>query len=377
MAPLDRELLRKLAGWETDGLPVTSLYLDVDGRRWPRRGDYVRRAEDLLHRACDESRPRDRDEHRSVCGDVERMRSFVQDEFERTGPVRGLAMFSCSRAGLWEQASLTQAVRDRVVVSARPHLLPLEALLEMAETFSVALVDRERARIFVASLGEIDEVSHLLDDVPGKHDQGGWAQARLQRHIEDHVQRHLKHTAGTLLRLYQRRRFGHLVLAGPEETVSELERELHDYVRRTVLGRVSLAMAAPADEVLAAVVDLERELEATREREAVDRLTSEMTGGTGRAMAGLDDTLIALEAGRVEVLVVSPGLDASGVRCSRCGHLASGGDRCAVCGGPVTQVPDLVEEAIELALRQRCRVETVADEASLQGLGGIGALLRF
>ena len=377
MAPIDRELLRKLAGWETHGQPVTSLYVDVDGRRWPRRGEYVRRAEDLLRQACDEARLRDRDEHRSVCGDVDRMGSFVRDEFERKGPVRGLAVFSCSGAGLWEQASVTQPVRDRVVVGPRPHLLPLEAILELAETFCVALVDRERARIFVASLGEIEEVSDLLDDVPGQHDQGGWAQARLQRHIEDHVQRHLKHTAETLLRLYQRRRFEHLVLAGPDEAVSELERELHDYVRRTILGRASLAMAAPADEVLAVVVDLERDLEAGREREAVDRLISETAGGTGRAVAGPDDTLLALEGGRVEVLVVAAGLDAAGVRCSRCGHLASRGERCAVCGGPVTLVPDLVEETVELALRQRCRVETVADDEPLRGFGGIGALQRF
>jgi hypothetical protein len=32
---------------------------------------------------------------------------------------------------------------------------------------------------------------------------------------------------------------------------------------------------------------------------------------------------------------------------------------------------------VEMALRQRCRVETVADGAGLERLGGIGALLRF
>jgi hypothetical protein len=30
-----------------------------------------------------------------------------------------------------------------------------------------------------------------------------------------------------------------------------------------------------------------------------------------------------------------------------------------------------------MALRQRCRVETVADGGGLERLGGIGALLRF
>jgi peptide chain release factor subunit 1 len=378
-APADRERIRTLAGWDTGGLPVTTLYLDVDGRRRPRRRDYVRRADDLAGVACDEARRLGRDAHRSGCGDAKRIRSFVSDGLDRRGSVRGLALFSCSGAGLWEDVELSQPVRDVVRVATRPHLLPLEALLEMAETFCTVLVDRERARIFMSSLGEIEEVSRLLDDVPGRHDQGGWAQARLQRHIEDHVQRHLKHVADILLRIQRRRPFDHLVLAGPEEAVAALEQDLHDYARRRILGRVSLPMRASADDVLDRIMHLEVELETRRESEAVRRLLSEAASGTGRAVTGMGGTLTALEANRAEVLVLAEQLRAGGVRCERCGHLASAGpDRpCVSCGGPVVEVPDLVEEAVELALRQRSRVETVADGDPLAEVGGVGALLRF
>jgi peptide chain release factor subunit 1 len=378
-APADRERIRTLAEWDTGGLPVTTLYLDVDGRRRPRRRDYVRRADDLAGAACDEARRLGRDAHRSGCGDAKRIRSFVSDGLDRRGSVRGLAVFSCSGAGLWEDVELSQPVRDRVRVGSRPHLLPLEALLEMAETFCTVLVDRERARIFMSSLGEIEEVSRLLDDVPGQHDQGGWAQARLRRHIEDHVQRHLKHVADTLFRIQRRRPFDHLVLAGPEEAVAALERDLHDYARRRILGRVSLPMTASADDVLDRIMHLEVELESRRESEAVRRLLSEAASGTGRAVTGMGGTLSALEANRAEVLVLAEQLRAGGVRCERCGHLASAGpDRpCGSCGGPVVEVPDLVEEAVELALRQRSRVETVADGDPLAEVGGVGALLRF
>lgn len=377
-ATSDRERLRALADWDTDGLPVTTVYLDVDGRRRPRRRDFARRAHDLAGLAADESRPLGRDAHRSVCGDARRIRSFV-DGFDRRGSVRGLALFSCSSAGLWQDVELARPVRDGHRVGTRPHLLPLEALLELAETFCAVLVDRERARIFLSSLGEIEEVTRLLDDVPGRHDQGGWAQARLQRHIEDHVQRHLKHVADMLLRVQRRRPFDHLVLAGPEEAVGELERELHDYSRRKVLGRLSLPMAASAEQVRDRLLDLEVELEARREREAVERLVSEAASGTGRVVIGMEDTLSALEANRAEVLVVAEGLRAAGVRCERCGHRASADpDRpCRACGGPVAEVPDLVEEAVEAALRQRSRVETVSDGDRLREVGGVGVLLRF
>lgn len=378
-APADRERVRSLAGWETGGLPVTTLYLDVDGRRRPRRRDYVRRAETLTGAACDQARAMlGREAFLSVCNDSGRIRTFVGDQLERRGSVRGLGLFSCSGAGLWEAVELSQPVRDAVHVSPRPRLVPLEAVLELAETFCTVLVDRERARIFLSSLGEIEEVSRLLDDVPGQHDQGGWAQARHQRHIEDHVQRHLKHVADTLLRIQRGRPFDHLVLAGPEEAVAELERGLHDYPRRRVLGRTSLPMIASADEVLERVTDFEIELESRREREAVERVLSESGSGTGRAVTGMADTLAALEANRAEVLVLAEGLRATGVRCERCGHLAAAPDGpCEACGGPVVEVPDLVEEAVELALRERCRVEAVADGEALVEVGGVGALLRF
>lgn len=377
MAQLDSELLRKIAGWETNGLPVTSLYLDVDGRRWPKRADYVRRAEDLAERVCREAEREGREVHLSACRDKQRVTSFVSDEFERSGRVRGLAAFSCSGAGLWEAVPISQPVRDRVAFGPRPYLLPLESLVELAETLCTLIVDRARARIFLSRLGEIEERTSILDDVPGQHDQGGWAQARLQRHIEDHVQRHLKRVAEALLRLQRARPFDHLVLAGPEEAVAELERELHDYVSQRVLARISLPIQAGIDEVLERTAELERELEDRREREAVERLASEAGAGTGRAVAGVGETLSALEANRTDTLVVLAGLEASGVRCTSCGHLDTPAERCAVCGSEVEPVPDLAEVAVEEALRRRSRVETVEASAELERLGGIGALLRF
>jgi peptide chain release factor subunit 1 len=377
MAQLDPELLRKIAGWETNGLPVTSLYLDVDGKRWPKRTDYVRRAQDLVERVCREAEREGRDAHLSVCRDKQRLDSLVSDEFERSGRVRGLAAFSCSGAGLWEAVTISQPVRDRAVFGPRPYLLPLESLVELAETFCTVIVDRARARIFLSRLGDIEERTGILDDVPGQHDQGGWSQARLQRHIEDHVQRHLKRVAEALLRLQRARPFDHLVLAGPEEAVAELERELHDYVAQRLLARTSLPVHAGIDEVLERTVEMERELEDRREREAVERLASEAAAGTGRAVAGMGDTLSALEANRTDTLVVLAGLEAGGVRCTSCGHLDIAAERCAVCGSEVERVPDLAEVAVEEALHRRCRVETVEASAELERLGGIGALLRF
>jgi peptide chain release factor subunit 1 len=376
MTPPDRGLVRGLAAWDPGPAPVTTLYLDTDGRRYPRRSAFLTRAEELLRSVRKRAEDLDHPGFDSACRDTARIQTYLRDEFDRRGS-RGVAVFSSSSADLFRAVPLPQSVRDRASLGPRPNVVPLEALVELAESFGVAIVDRARARILLSSLGEIEELTSILDDVPGQHDQGGWAQRRLQRHIEEHVQRHLKHVADALLRLRQEGRFDQLLLAGPDEVVAELEREIHDYVRRTVAGRLSVSMAAAPSEVLERVTGFEVELERGREREAVDRLVGEAEGGTGRAVAGIADTLDALERGRVETLVVSSDLRARGVRCPSCGHVAVKGRHCPACGSATEPAPDLVEEAVEMALRQRCRVETVGDGVGLERLGGIGALLRF
>src|SRR5439155_6124086 len=128
VAKLDRDLLRKLADWTSDDLPVSSVYLDVDGRRYPRKQEYVLRAEQLCHQLRAHAHVLDRAARLSVEGDAERVEGFVR-EFDR-GPARGLALFSCSGAGLWEEVEAPRPLKDRATVADQPHLIPLEALVE-------------------------------------------------------------------------------------------------------------------------------------------------------------------------------------------------------------------------------------------------------
>jgi peptide chain release factor subunit 1 len=380
MTDLGRDTLRKLAEWNTKGFPVVSLYLDVDGRRFPKRADYLARAEHLARRGHEAAQAmKDREHARSVHRDAKRMSDFVNEEFDRKGGVRGLALFACGETGLWEELRLPARVSERIVIGGRPYLLPLEAIVERSEALCVALVDREKARLFVSALDRIEEVSDVLDDVPGWHDQGGWSQSRFQRHIKEHVQRHFKHVAEVLLGLLRRRRYQRLVLAGPDEVLAELERELHDYVRRTIAARISLPVVSSPGEVLETIRELEEEFERAREDQAVRRLSAEIEANTGRAVAGMEQTIAALEEGRVDTLLVGANLEAAGVRCPSCGHVAFRGRACPACGAAMEETADLVEEAVESALRQRCRVEVLpqgpADD--LAPMGGIGALLRF
>lgn len=374
MPEIDREFLRKLAGWSGDGVPVSTLYLNVDGRRYPRRQDYVNRAEELCHQLRKSSESMLRRARLSVGKDCARFMEFLSN-LER-GPTRGLALFSSSDANLWEAVLVPRPVPDRATVADQPFVLPLEALVETYESFCTALVDRGKARIFLARMGRIREQTDVFDEVPGRHDQGGWAQARFQRHIDEHVAQHLKHVAEVLLAYFKRQRFDHLILAGPEELIPELERWLHDYLRRRIAARATLAMTASEAEVLERSLAVEEQVEAEREREVVERVKAEAAAGRN-GVIGLKAVLDALNEGRVDTLVVPFAAPRQGFRCVACGRLALDGSSCASCGGRMEQVPDVVESAVAAALRQSSRVETLTMANDSGDAGNVGALLRY
>ena len=372
---IDREFLRRLSAWSVDGAPVSTLYLDVDGRRSPRKQDYMQRAEVLGHQLRKEAEGLPKKAAASVAHDVERMLAFL-DDLDR-GSTRGVALFSSSASRSWEDVLVPRPLPDRATLADHPHILPLEALIETYETFCTALVDREKARVFLVKTGGIREETDVFDDVPGRHDQGGWSQARYQRHIDDHVGRHVKHVAEVLLKYFKRQGFDHLILAGPDEVRPEFERGLHDYLKRRVVARVTLPMTANPNEVLQRSLEIEEGIEAQREREVVEKVVAEAAAGRG-GVTGLKRVLAALNDGRVDTLVVPFGMSSQGVRCTSCGWLGLDGSTCPIDREPTEPVLDVIESGVAKALQQGSRVESLT---MVNGDSGrpfdIGALLRF
>jgi len=372
---LDRRLLRRLAEWDGAGAPITSVSLSVDGRTYPRRADVGVRLDELLRRARERSEEMDRPAARSVRADVEAMSHFVRDDFDRGG-TRGLAMFSSSAAGLWDVVPVPRPLIHRAVVGPIADLVPLEIVLETYKRSALALVDYQDARVFVVEMGRIEEVPGVADEVPGRHDGGGRAQMRMQRHVDDHRARHLRRVADRLFALWRRRRFDHLVLAGPGEAHRELEADLHDYVRRCVRAHAVLPIGATIEQVLGRVLEVEEDAERASEREVLRRLEAAL-GSRDGGVAGVEPTLEALSTGRVGELVVSHTVSRPGARCPACGRLLTRASRCPSCGSATERIPDVVEAAVAVAFRSGARVEAVVDDDSMRSFDGVGALFRF
>jgi peptide subunit release factor 1 (eRF1) len=113
-----------------------------------------------------------------------------------------------------------------------------------------------------------------------------------------------------------------------------------------------------------------------RTAEAQDIQNLEEGIGTGWAVNGLVGTLAALAQGQVRTLLVDPLAEQVGVRCRETGRLALAESDCDPEGGG-DPIPDLVDEAIEEALRQGGHIDVVEDDDLRAKIDGVAALFRF
>ncbi len=290
----------------------------------------------------------------------------------------GLAIFASGDEAYFFVVGLVDAPVEHVAWSSDAEIAPLEAMVDDNERIAVVIFDAERARLLSVFMGEIESEQHIRDDVPGKQATGGWyslAQTNIQRHREDHLRRHAERACRLLVQELRAHPFDRLLLAGPDEALAVLRRELPRPLRARLAGEFHLEMFATDAQVLAVTRKAAGLLERAWEEHVVDELLSD-----GRnSVLGLSGTLMALAEGRVHLLVVGSTFHAPGAHCARCDRLTPAVPRCPGCGSATSPVADLRESVVADARRAGGRLEFASGVAAqrLEKYGGIGAWTRF
>lgn len=293
---------------------------------------------------------------------------------------RTLAIFSSQPAGIWRVLRLDVIVPTAITVDKRAEVQPLIRLLDENPRVVVCVVERDRAALYIVEGGAIRGESDIESVVPGWHDEGGWSQARFQRHIEFHAGLHLDKVVAALQEIAAGLGEASILIGGVEDTTAELMRRLPDSLRSRVPGTFPVDFKhETAEEIMERARRVWAEAERRSEVEMI-RALAEAAGAGGRAVLGVHETAAALSEGRVHELVVADGVEASGQECASCGYLvAEEIPRCPNCRRPMEPVDDIIDRLVGRAYIEGIRTETVFGEArhELLALGGIAARLRY
>jgi peptide chain release factor subunit 1 len=375
-ATVSWDALRDLAGFRAAKGVAVSFYLDLDPAVTPTAGDVATRVNSLLAEAGRllDRADRNHDQRKSLRADVERIRRYVDQELVRDG-AHGLAVFADELDNLWRPLTLTESVADTVKANAELYLTPLVPLVGRGDGAIVAVVGRERGELFRLRGGRLEPLAELTEEQPGRHDQGGWSQARYARHIEHLVQEHLHGVAKELDRRV-RRHSERIVVVATEETRAAFDDLLSREVQKAIVGWTTAEAHAGAQELLAAASPV---LEASRAREeerALERWR-EGAGRNGRAASGWEATLEAASDGRVDLLLFRNGIRHPAFRCPSCGRLAVDTGTCPLDGARMEQTDEGLDLAVHQTLSNGGTVWAVTTHNDLDPVEGIGALLRY
>ncbi len=375
-APLaiDAEL-RQLAALEGAGSPVISLYLNVRGRDQHERETartFVRQAVTGAARSWRGDAP-GRAPLEADLARVDRHVSMLLGR--RGGRPPGLALFVSGPADLFAEFHSPLPFRNQFGMGRAPLLAQLSALADAYEPALVALVDAASARIFTCTLGGVLTELALSGNVPGRHKQGGWSQARYQRHIRAHEDDHHKAVAGVLVGEMREREISHLILGGPREARLNLRSLLPPGDADRIVAELDLPVRAPVGRIEEAARGALQAWE-RREAAAAVRALQERAGEPALVSLGLDSTVAAVNRRGVHQLLLADTFAADGWSCQACGELqAETVLACPRCGGEVASA-DLREALVGAVLRSGGRVEWVTGQPDLDRAGGVAAFLQ-
>lgn len=387
--PTVRALVDRLMHIDPRGHWVVSCYLKLEPRDRARAKyaiklkNRIRAHQEWLDRLGLERATRE-----AVERDLARVREYLADP-QNLPTGRGIAIFAAEPLELFEAIPLPEVFRSRLSVDRTLLVRELAALDDEFGRVLCAVYDRTSARVFEVTAFGVEEVAgvaaanatrtarfHGASSVarpgPGLAASG---EHNFNQRIRAEKQRHYAQIAHGLFAATREHAVRGLVLAGPGAEAGAVEPHLHPYVAKLVLGTVRLnPKAVTAGDVMDAVLSLRRAREREWEQEHVRALSEGL--GDGWAVNGVEESLLALARGQVRTLLVDAARSRPGYRCRGSERLTLTANGCADEGG-AEGVPDVIDDAIEEALRQHAYVDVVEDPRARREVNGLAALLRF
>lgn len=369
---IEADTIDRLVRLKPNGLPVLSLYVNVNAADWRGVDSEVQSLLDQVRPLADDD-SLDRDVRLSMRGDIEQIE--LASRLERWNPGT-IGIFSSSGQGMYEEVALPRAMSGRVVVDSTPFVRPMLAVLDEDHRTCVVLISKGSARVFELYQNEMREATAFRDLTLRSPNFARWrAENRIHHRKDELAKRHYRRTADVLEQMFRSGGYELLVIAGKEYEVPAFVEMLPRDLSTRVAGTFAIDESAPLGDIKAeaqAVVD-------QYERNEEVQLVADVLNSAGQgdfAVTGLSDCLWAGSVSAVDTLLVQEGVMIPGVVCDASGWMALSGATCPDSGEPTRPVPDVIDELVTAVIDEGGAIKHVQAETELADLQ-VAARLRF
>ncbi|MCX8076013.1 MAG: peptide chain release factor 1 [Aquificaceae bacterium] len=398
-----RETMENLINIKWDGHMVTSLYLRlsaedrVDRKYVVNFKNMVKTQREYLERRGLEGKVLS-----SVERDFEKMESFLSEPANLRG-CGGVAVFSCSAVNFFEVVKLPHVYKNRLMVSLHPFIREIASIDEELGRVGILLVDRKHVRFFLLDLEGLTEVVNFVEPLATRahrfHSGGGmlrgaegtmkfsmpsriggpnmvqhsFGEYRFNMRIKEEKHRLFKIAGDTLMEAWKENEFDRLVIGSDREDIVEIENHLHTYLLERLTAYIQVNPShVDSEELKEKVFGLIFE----KSREEEDRLLKELEEFEGRGLAvrGTSKVLEQLYMGNVKLLLLPADFQKPGYVCEK-SHLPMLKPECPE-EEKAYEVPDVVDQILELALEEKARVKVISPEQAKK-IDGLACFMRF
>ncbi|MGA8274011.1 MAG: host attachment protein [Candidatus Sulfotelmatobacter sp.] len=375
---ITREQVHELAQFEDRGGCAVSFYFQPTAPRNKAHKEEAIVTKDLLREATRQLESKSKCE--SARADLDRIARLSRDL--RGNGTHAKAVFACAVQGFWREYDLPpQLNATQLLLDRRFHLKPLVQLLGAFPSLGVVLADRHRARLFDLRLGELTEREGFFHPLSRRGRSDGFAGydgGHAERRVADEARQHFKLVAEVLKNALEKRSFEKWILGCQEAHWTQFQPQLHPDVAQRLLGRFSAEVAHVSREEIRSQGELIFAEWRKQHCSELVRETVSQSRSNGRGVTGLRRVLRSLELGEVQTLLIGENYTAQAVECTGCGHLdAHLVSFCPACGRETREVVDVAQAILPRVLRHDIELYYVKDDAGLDSVGNVAALLRF
>jgi peptide chain release factor subunit 1 len=362
--------LRRLSAVNPSAYPVVSVYLNTQAndRGRDQFAPWIRKQ---MAERSKTFEPHS-EAAQSFLTDCQRIEAWLRDNLDPAS--NSVAIFACAaEEGFFEAIQFAAPIdRNEVHVLDQPHLYPLARLIDQYPRYAAVIGDTNSARIVVFGLNRLEAETGIQNTKTNKSMVGGWSQARFQRHIDNFHKDHAKEVIAALDRIVQEEGLRQFVLAGDQEVVIPLlKAEMPKHLTEFIVDTLRLDPGDTDSVLLARSMEALRSHDMRRDRDIVEYLLGEYRSG-GLAVAGVIETLTALENGQVDELIIAA--DSSAIETPE--EALAVASELAIAS--TTEIAALIANLLVLKAEQTsARLIFVEERDLLRNLGGCGALLRF
>ncbi len=290
---------------------------------------------------------------------------------------------------------------------ARFHLEPLLDMATERDAFGVIVIDSTEAVVATVRGQRMDILQEFTSGIPGKSRAGGQSARRYERIREQAMNDYFRRIGNHALELLGKvPGLKGIIIGGPGPTKHDFEEGdyLHYMLKEKILATVDTSYVGEqgVEEIISKSQDVLKGVRYLEEKRLVQKFLYEIGHETGLGVYGETQVRRFLNAGIVDLLLVSEKMNILHVytKCKNCDNiedslipqanlvkfeqdlLSTPCKKCNAASLNIGETKDLVDELIEIAEKQNAKVAIISTETDegvmlKDSFGGIAAILRY